>query len=257
MVSPRLTEVLPEWEGFAHAVQARRPDAGTWCEGWTVRDVLVHQAGNAEEFHRVLTAHMSGRPVDTRGFEERESPYRAMTDPALWAAFVDRCERLTELTDAAAAELDPDAEICWTGRTVTPSFFAEHLREELVLHRWDLTGDDATATESLMQPWMTEHSVHDVGKPLLARGSAGLGLGPEGRIEGRLRAPGTDDVLVTATAAGNTIELVPPEGEATIESDPAVRALLLWGRRPADPSRWHSQAGPGTLRQIRTLLSGY
>jgi len=25
MVSARLGEVLPEWEGFAHAVQARRP----------------------------------------------------------------------------------------------------------------------------------------------------------------------------------------------------------------------------------------
>ena len=104
---------------------------------------------------------------------------------------------------------------------------------------------------------MTEHSVRDVGKPLLARGSTGLDLGPAGRIAGRLRAPGRDDVLVTATEAGNTIELVPPEGEATIESDPATRALLLWGRRPADPSRWRSQAGPEALRQLRTLLSGY
>ena len=85
----------------------------------------------------------------------------------------------------------------------------------------------------------------------------GQNLGPSGRIEGRLRAPGTDDILVTATADGNTIELVAPEGDATIESDPAVRALFLWGRRPADPSRWHSQAGPQTLVRLRTLLSGY
>lgn len=108
-----------------------------------------------------------------------------------------------------------------------------------------------------MQPWMTCHSVHDVGTPLLARGAAGLDLGPTGRIEGRLRSPGTDDILVRATVAGNSIELVAPEGEATIESDPAVRALFLWGRRPADPSRWHSQAGPQALRRLRTLLSGY
>jgi hypothetical protein len=37
---------FPEWEPFAHAVQQRRPDTGTWCEAWTVRDVVVHQAGN-------------------------------------------------------------------------------------------------------------------------------------------------------------------------------------------------------------------
>lgn len=257
MMSARLNTVLPEWEGFAHAVQARRPDSGTWCEGWTVRDVLVHQTGNAEELRRVLAAHLAGEPVATRRFEEREGPYRAMPDARLWASFVDRCERLAEIAEAAVQDLAPDTEIGWTGRTVDPSFFAEHLRQEMVLHRWDLTGDDATATDSLMQPWMTEHSVRAVGKPLLARGAAGLDLGPEGRIEGRLRAPGSDDVLLTATATGNTIELVAPEGEATLESDPAVRALLLWGRRPADPSRWHSQAGPEELRRVRTLLSGY
>ncbi len=117
--------------------------------------------------------------------------------------------------------------------------------------------DDATSVRSLMQPWITSHSVQDVGTPLLARGTTGLDLGPTGRIEGRLRAPGTDDILVTATAAGNRIEFVPPDGEATIESDPAVRALFLWGRRPADPSRWHSNAGPEKLGRIRTLLSGY
>lgn len=257
MVSARLESVLPEWEGFAHAVQARRPDAGTWCAGWTVRDVLVHLTGNSDELHRVLAAHMAGQPVDTRGFEERERPYRAMTDGELWKAFADNCERLCDLAEAAVADLPADIAIGWTGRLVTPRFFAEHLRSEMVLHRWDLTDDDGTTTHWLTQPWMTEHSVWDVGKPLLARGSAGMDLGPDGCFEGRLRSPGTDDILVTATTAGNTIKFVAPEGDATIECDPAVRVLLLWGRRPADGSRWHSQAGPEALGQIRTLLSGY
>lgn len=256
-VSDRVHAVLPEWEGFAHAVQARRPDAGTWCEAWTVRDVLIHNTGNAEEFARVLRAHHEGRPVGTRSFEEREAPFQTMTDPALWSAFVSRCEQLVDISDAAKNDLPADTEISWTGRTVTPSFFVEHMREEMVLHRWDMTGDDATAVHSLMQPWMTTHSVREVGIPLLARGTASLNLGPEERVEGRLRAPGTDDILITAAPSGSTIELVAPEGPATIESDPAVRALLLWGRRPADPSRWHSQAGPEPLRRVRALLSGY
>ncbi|HEX4248516.1 MAG TPA: maleylpyruvate isomerase N-terminal domain-containing protein, partial [Pseudonocardia sp.] len=145
MVSHQVHEALPEWEGFAHAVQARRPDAGTWCEGWTVRDVLIHNTGNAEEFARVLGAHLAGDPVDTRSFEEREVPYRAMAGPELWSAFVDRCERLVEVSAAATRELPPRAAITWTGRQVTPGFFAEHMREEMVLHRWDITGDDATA----------------------------------------------------------------------------------------------------------------
>lgn len=90
-VSEKVQAVLREWEGFAHAVQARRPDAGTQCEGWNARDVLIHNPGNADEFSRVLEAHMEGHPVDTRSFEEREGVYRAMTDVELWSAFVARC----------------------------------------------------------------------------------------------------------------------------------------------------------------------
>jgi hypothetical protein len=256
MVTGPLHDTLPEWDAFAHAVQARRPDAGTWCEAWTTRDVLIHQTGNAEELARVLQAHLTGNPVATRGFA-REDPYRDLTDAQLWSTFIDRCEQLVDITNTAERDLPADEGIIWTGRAVKPSFFAEHMREELVLHRWDLTGDDATAVRALAEPWMTRHSVYDVGKPLLARGAAGLDFAAEGRIQGRLRSPGTDDVIVTATADGNSIELGKPEGPATLESDPATRTLFLWGRRPADFARWHSQAGPQALRKVRTLLSGY
>ncbi|MEV6839653.1 maleylpyruvate isomerase N-terminal domain-containing protein [Streptomyces sp. NPDC051133] len=256
MIPSQVDETLPELAPFVHAVQGRRPDDGTWCEAWTVRDVLVHQTGNAEELARVLKAFLAGSPVQTRGFE-REDPYRRMSDSDLWAAFMDRCAQLTEIAAAAAQDLSADTEVMWTGRSVKVPFFAEHMREELILHRWDLTGDDRTAVQALNEPWMTEHSVVSVGRPLLERGRTGLGLGPGERVEGRLRTPGADDVVVTADAGGTSIRLAAPEGPATIESDPAVRVLLLWGRRPADPSRWHSDAGPETLRRVRALLGGY
>ncbi|MFD8708046.1 maleylpyruvate isomerase N-terminal domain-containing protein [Kitasatospora sp. NPDC059648] len=256
MIPSRVEETLPELAPFVHAVQARRPGDGTWCEAWTVRDVLIHQAGNAEELARVLQAFLDGAPVETRGFD-REAPYRRISDSDLWSAFLDRCERLSETAAAAAQDLSPDTEVRWTGRTVKAPFFAEHMREELILHRWDLTGDDRTAVRCLTEPRMTEHSVVSVGAPLLARGRAGLDLGPEGRVEGRLRTPGADDVVVSADADGGSIRLAPAEGPAAIESDAAVRVLLLWGRRPADPSRWHSDAGPEALRRVRALLGGY
>ncbi|MGK4578673.1 maleylpyruvate isomerase N-terminal domain-containing protein [Kitasatospora sp. HPMI-4] len=256
MIPSHVSGTLPELVPFLHAVQARRPDDGTWCEAWTVRDVVAHLAGNAEELARVLQAFLAGTPVETRGFD-REAPYRRMSDAELWSAFIARCEQLTEVTAAAATDLSPETEVRWTGRTVKAPFFAEHMREELILHRWDLTGDDRTALQALNEPWMTEHSVVSVGRPLLARGSAALDPGPAGRFEDRLRTPGTDDVVVTSGPDGGSIRLAAPEGPATIESDAAVRVLLLWGRRPADPSRWHSAVGPEALRRVRTLLSGY
>jgi hypothetical protein len=245
---------FPEWQPFLDAVQRRRPDAGTWCEAWTVRDIVVHQAGNAEELARVLGAHLEGESVQTRNFEEREGPLRAMNDTDLWDALHDRMATLNEVA-AAADEVPAETDVAWTGRTMKVPWFAEHMREELVLHGWDVTGDDADAQARLAEPWMTTHSVLAVGRPLLAKGAKELGSGE--RIEARLRVADTDDVVLSADAEHTTIALEEPKGAPTLETDGAARVLLLWGRRPGDPSRICSRVGPETLGRVRRLLSGY
>jgi hypothetical protein len=107
----------------------------------------------------------------------------------------------------------------------------------------------------MAQPWMTTHTVLAVGKPLLAKGVKQLEPGE--RIEARLRVDGAADVVVAADAEHAGIDLAEPDGPATLETDAATRVLLLWGRRPADPSRICSVAGPETLGRVRALLCGY
>lgn len=219
-----------------------------------MRDIVAHQAGNAEELARVLRGHLEGEPVDTRNFEEREGPLRALNDADLWVALQDRMATLAEVA-AAADGVPADTDVAWTGRTMKVPWFAEHMREELVLHGWDITGDEPAAQARLAEPWMTTHSVIAVGRPLLAKGAEQLQPGE--RIEARLRVSGGDDVVVNAAADRTTIALAQPDGSATLETDAAARVLLLWGRRPADPSRICSRVGPETLGRVRTLLSGY
>ena len=132
--------------------------------------------------------------------------------------------------------------------------FGEHMREELVLHGWDITGDDPAAQARLGEAWMTDHSVFAVGTPLLAKGAKQLGLGDE-CIKARLRVSDTNDVVLTADANSTTIKLASIEGDATLETDAAARVLLLWGRRPADPSRVCSKVGPTTLGRVRNLVN--
>jgi hypothetical protein len=55
---------------------------------------------------------------------------------------------LAEVT-AAAEELPADTDVAWTGRTMKVPWFAEHMRSELVLHAWEITGDHAAATARL------------------------------------------------------------------------------------------------------------
>jgi hypothetical protein len=218
-----------------------------------VRDIVAHQTGNAEELARVLGAHLEGEPVETRGFE-REDPFRAMNDTDLSEALHDRMATLNEIAETAD-DVPADTDVAWTGRTMKVPWFAEHMREELVLHGWDITGDDVAARARLAQSWMTTHSVVAVGKPLLVKGAKLLRPGE--RIEARLRVPDSDDVVISADTDRATIGLAAPDGPATLETDAAARVLLLWGRRPADPSRICSRVGPETLGRVRTLLSGY
>jgi Mycothiol maleylpyruvate isomerase N-terminal domain len=250
-------ERFPEWQPFVDAVRQRRPDTGTWCEAWTVRDIVIHQAGTAEELARVLGAHLAGEPVGTRGFAEREAPLRALNDADLWQALCSRMAALNRVA-AAADEVSADTDVAWTGRTMKVPWFGEHMREELVLHGWDITGDPETPTPfqaALAAPWMTTHSVIAVGRPLLAKGARQLAPGEH--IEARLRVAGTDDVAISADAQGTTIGMTEPDGPATLETDAAARVLLLWGRRPGNPSRIRSRVGPEALGRVRQLLSGY
>ena len=205
----------------------------------------------------MLGAHLDGETVGTRRFEEREGPLRALNDADLWDARQDRMATLNEVA-AAADEVPADTDVAWTGRTMKVPWFAEHMREELVLHGWDITGDCDTSPAfqtGLGEPWMTTHSVLAVGRPLLAKGAKQLRRGA--RIEARLRVPDTDDILISADADQTYIGMADPEGPATLETDAAARVLLLWGRRPGDPSRICSGAGPEILGQVRRLLSGY
>ncbi|HTT86151.1 MAG TPA: maleylpyruvate isomerase N-terminal domain-containing protein, partial [Acidimicrobiales bacterium] len=222
---------------------------------WTVRDVVAHTAGNAEELARILRAHLEGGPVPaTRTFADREAPFRRLSDGRLLDALEDEVSELTAVV-GEAAEADAEEFVSWTGRKMKVAWFAEHMREELILHRWDIVGDDEVSTRLLSQPWVTEHAVVAVGPPLLRRGLSRLPAGR--RFTARLRCEDRDDVVVTAGEDSAVIELAPPEGPAVLETDPAARVLLLWGRQPADPARIYSAAGTAALGEARLLLSGY
>jgi hypothetical protein len=179
-----------------------------------------------------------------------------MNDADLWDALIDRMALLGKVVEAGEA-VPADTDVGWTGRTMKVPQFGEHMREELVLHGWDVTGDDPAAQARLGEAWMTDHSVFAVGTPLLAKGAKQLGLDDDERIEARLRVPDADDVVLTANADSTTIELAAAEGDPTLETDAAARVLLLWCRRPADPARICSRVGPQALGRVRNLLRGY
>jgi hypothetical protein len=250
------TTSLPvELTALLAALDKVEPNALTSCAGWDAHHIAAHICGNYEEIEQHVTAFGEGRPLErTRTWEEREQPLRALDHTIL----LGRIEARAAATAAVIGHVldeQPEAELTWTSRTVRIAGFPTHLRSEDALHRWDLVGDDETSHQLLGQQDLLVHAVSFIGSPLLRRGlDAGAGSGP---LLARVRSEGRDDLVVEASEDEARLSVVPPQGSATIDGDPAARLLLLWGRKPAPFHRLRAGGDRQAAFQIQALFAGY
>ncbi len=246
-----------EAEAFLEARRAIAPDVVSACAGWTAHEVTAHLVAGAVEISRHLEPYPNGEPVPaTRGFEEREAPFRAMSDPELMRRLELEEQRLRGLLgDVLAA--DPGAVVPWSGRTMPVAMFQPHLRSEFAVHRWDITGDDGVGDELLAQPELTAHAVRALGPMLLASG-ARRDPSPDQNFDVRLRSPGAPDIRLSVESGCAALSSVADASDAPgLELDAAARLLVLWGRRPEPRTRVRSTLAPAQLTRLHALLAGY
>ncbi|HUV57254.1 MAG TPA: maleylpyruvate isomerase N-terminal domain-containing protein [Acidimicrobiales bacterium] len=242
-----------EADAFFEALDVTSPDSLSACAGWTTHDVTAHFAAAAVEVALNLEAYGEGRPVPlTRGFEEREAPYRAMGHDQLRTQLPISIERAAVALDAVLNS-QPDAVVPWTGREMVVATFITHMRSELALHRWDLVGDDDVSAVLLAQPELTDHAVTVLGRALVARGAASDST----NIHATISAPGTQDVIALVDGDGARLIHGEETSDPVVIGDPAARLLFLWGRRPGDPRRLVAPRGHQLLARLENLLAGY
>jgi uncharacterized protein (TIGR03083 family) len=251
----RIFTTPPELGALLAALESIDPKRLTACPGWTAHHLAAHIAGNYEEVHGHIEAFAAGHPLErTRNWEEREQPLRDLDHATLLARIDDLAAATTTAVHDLLAE-KPDAELIWTKRTVPISGLLTHMRSEDALHRWDLVGDDETSLDLLSQQNLLTHAVTFIGSPLLQRGrQAGSG---KATFVARVRSPGGDDLVVESIDGDARLSVGPPEGEATIEGDPAARLLLLWGRKPSPFFRLQTLGDGESALRVQNLLSGY
>ena len=179
---------INETQAFLETLDGLPPTAATACAGWTVHEITAHMAAGADEIARLFEAYGEGLPVPaTRGWEEREAPYRAMDDPALRRQLFTASARMASAMGAVFSN-EPDAVIPFTNMPMKAASFAMHSRSECAIHRWDMVGDDEVSWQLLSQPEMTQHAVNLLGPLLLSRGCAGVA--PASPFSARLRTAG-------------------------------------------------------------------
>ena len=230
------------------------PSARTACEGWTAHHIAAHLAAGAKEVADLVEERLEGRPErPTRGFEEREAPFRALHHDQLLEQLVSHNKRKLAAYEELTQRDDPS--IAFTGTRLSVDELETHSRSEAAIHRWDLVGDDDTATELLAQPEVTTHAVKVLNAmPVLNESARSLGQraveSGNDIVRVVLRSAGQPDVLFVVTAQGSKLEMADrqvDDADADVTSDAAQRLLTLWGRRSSERPV-HAHGDPAVVR---------
>ena len=227
---------------FISSLSQLQATAPTWCSAWSAHELTAHVTAAAAERADLIGEHLAGKPSRaTRSWEEREPPFRAMSDAVLRERLVEHAVRF-ESNVAALKEGDA---IVYTGWAMSAERLRMHSHSEAVLHRWDLVGDDDISIRLLSDPAMVSHAlaVFDA-VPALAEARrwrrSDLVSQPIS-----LRTGGRSDVVVTP---GKGLSAAPDDRGVVLELSPHELSLLLWGRCPSrlrDPN-----ANAGTVQEL-------
>jgi uncharacterized protein (TIGR03083 family) len=216
----------------------------TACAGWTVHELTAHLAAGSAEIADLIELTLAGAPSRaTKGFDERERPFRALKPRPLWRRFVVESLRATVAIERLR-RAGPEARVWFTGASLDVDALILHAESELVLHRWDIVGSDALSLELLADPRLAAHAVKTVAAMTTnvfatPTGAAGSTDTAAGRTV--LRVAGEPDVVIERDGrpsfagpnAIDGIDGIDADGPHVIECSPAERTLRLWGRHPS------------------------
>jgi uncharacterized protein (TIGR03083 family) len=219
----------------------------TACAGWTAHEVVAHLTSGAELLAEQARAHLDGRSApQVDDWAVRDRPYQALDDQVLRRRLEAGERDMTDLLKNFA----PEDVIPGLGWGMPVGEIVLHMRQEFAVHRWDLIGDDAVGDELLAQPELLGHSVRMLAGSLIAAGDGA-------DFSARLRSPQQPDLLVEVRDGKGRLALVDPDDGPAVESDPAARLLLLWGRVPNDPRRVRSGLPAPELLRLQRLFGSF
>jgi uncharacterized protein (TIGR03083 family) len=214
---------------LADTLTAVDAHAATACAGWSVHELTAHLAAGSAEIADLVELELAeGRTRPTRNFEEREAPYRALSPKKLRRSFFAEALRATVAVERLAVADDGRRRVMFTGAALDAPTLILHIESELVLHRWDIVGSDATSVAALSDPRLGAHAAATVAamQPNVFPPRQGP---PETII---LRSAGAADIAVAGGSATKIEVAHDPHAHPVMVCHPAVRTLLLWGRRP-------------------------
>jgi uncharacterized protein (TIGR03083 family) len=234
---------------FVDTLLSADPHAPTRCAGWTVHELTAHLTAGSAEIADLVELELAGSPTrPTRDFEEREAPFRGLAPKELRREFFMKALKATVAVDRLAA-LAGDRRVAFTGSVLDAPTLTLHIESELVLHRWDVVGSDDTSVRALSDPRMGLHAAKTV---------AGMrpNVFPPRSGDCKtviLRSVGAPDIAVTGGAFTTIEPAMRDLPHPVVHCHPAVKTLLLWGRRP-EPSLPAPNGEPDVVEAVTAML---
>ena len=215
-----LDELIDAQDAFLASIGEVDPATPVpWCEGWRVRDLVVHLA----DVHHWAAA-------------QARSVHEAPVAPGL--SLEDRYRACAVELRRTLVELGPDA----VGSTLLgpgpASFWRRRQLHETVVHLWDLRTAGGLEVDVRPEVWAdTVDEVVTVMQPRQVR------LGRMSRLPAPVELVATD---VEATWRLDTADRGP--AVVRVRAPGSVLALMLWGRRSPDDARVRVSGDDGVLR---------
>jgi len=231
---------LVEQHAELESILAPLADAGwacpTPCEGWDVKDVVLHLAQTDELGLASLTGGFPAQPIGDvdAGAEAAVAGQRAATSAEVHARWREGADELRQ----AFAHADPHARVRWVAGTLSAWTLASTRLAECWIH----TGDVAAAVGVERAPADRIGHIARLAWRTLPYAFTRSGRELSGPVAFRLTGPGGTDLL-------------PDDAPSTTVTGPALDLCLVAGRR-ADPGSTALRAeGPDAdvvLELVRT-----
>ena len=205
-------------------------DSASWCEGWTIREVVAHLAEGVDRFTQQVRGALAGHPIEFSMAERdaRRQVVKALPPPELinelkrrTGAFYEYLETLS--TDQLTAATVPMA------AGLTPPLSIAYLRlQEPAIHRWDILAP--TTPDATLDPesaaLLIDYVLGNAARQTRPEALAGLDATYRLRVEG----PSGGAVAISCREGKATASRVDDAGTADLTLPTEALVRLLWGR---------------------------
>ncbi|HLI29212.1 MAG TPA: maleylpyruvate isomerase family mycothiol-dependent enzyme [Chloroflexota bacterium] len=205
-------------------------DSSSWCEGWSVREVVAHLAEGVDRFTQQVRGALAGQPIEFAMAERdaRRQVVKALPPAELINELKRRTGGFYEYLESLTPEQLTTPRVPMAAGLTAPLAIAYLRLQEPAIHRWDIlapTQPDATLDPD-SAALLIDYVLGNASRQTRPEALAGLDATYHLQVEG----PGGGRVIITCREGKATVARAADSGPVALTLSTEALVRLLWGR---------------------------